>query len=678
VIGRVFDDRYEVIRMVGSGGMADVYLAKDRVLGRKVALKVLSSRLTSDSEFVERFRREASAAASLNHPNIVQVYDKGEAEGTYYIAMEFLEGRSLKDLIVKYAPLELDLIISISRQIVEALRYVHRRDIIHRDIKPQNIIIDDEGRVKVTDFGIALSIGGAASLTEAGTSIGTAQYLSPEQAQGQTVEAASDLYSLGVVMYEMATGRLPFDGENSVGIAMQHVNDAPVPPRDVVPDIPENLEMVILRALTKRPAERYLTAQAMLDDIWKVHEGKAVEPPRAFTDEGTRRFESAESPSESESGSGAGGWSPPAAGRVSDAGDDSQAGEPLPDEFYGRPPNKRAWLLWGAVGVLLLALIITALAIWAWGGPAELGVVPNVIGMTLGDAEDTLADAGFKMVNDGEQASADVPEGRVADQKPDEGMTMSKGDSVHIWVSSGQGRVIVTDVVGWDRYEAIDELEALGLVVLVEEEPVDETDKINYVQRQEPAGGSEVEAESTVTIWVGVPANMVLVPSVVGMSQSAAEAALNGVELIAEAVEVDSELPGGTVVAQDPSAGTQVETGSTVVIEVSNAPPSNMVTVPPVAQVGLTEQQAKLLLDQYYLKWKVEYYETNAFPPDIVFQQDPVAGTIVPAGTIVTITVAVEPVTTTLPPTTTTTAPPTTTTVAPTTTTVAPTTTLAP
>ena len=252
LIGRVFDDRYEVVGKLGSGGMADVYLANDRLLGRQVALKILSTRYAHDEQFVERFRREASSAAGLNHPNIVQIYDRGEAEGTYYIAMEYLEGRSLKEIILKYAPLSSDRLIPISVQILEALRFAHRRDVIHRDIKPQNIIIDNDDRVKVTDFGIARA-GSASTMTEAGSILGTAHYLSPEQARGQPVEAASDLYSLGVVMYEMATGKLPFDGDNPVSIAMQHVHEQPTPPGNIAPDIPENLEAVILRSLGKHP-----------------------------------------------------------------------------------------------------------------------------------------------------------------------------------------------------------------------------------------------------------------------------------------------------------------------------------------------------------------------------------------------------------------------------------------
>ncbi len=646
----MFDDRYEVLKRVGSGGMADVYLAKDRLLGRQVALKVLSAQYNNDHEFVERFRREASAAASLNHPNIVQIYDKGQADGTYYIAMEFLPGRSLKDIIVKYAPLDTDLIVSVSRQIVEALRYVHRRDIIHRDIKPQNIIIDNEGRVKVTDFGIARA-GGGTSLTEVGHSIGTAHYLSPEQAQGQAVEAASDLYSLGVVMYEMATGRLPFDADTSVGIAMQHVHDAPVPPSRLVPGIPENLETVILRAMAKHPTERYLTAQAMLDDLWRVQEGKSVDPSPG---QGGGMTPSATTPMHALADTGQGGeWSAQSGRRAAQTSRGPIEDEPLAEEYFGKDSGKKKnWALWGAVAALLVALVVTAVSIYTWGGPGEMGVVPSVVGLSLDEAANKLSDAGFKLDNKGAQASADVAEGLVAHQEPDEGTAMRKGGSVSIWVSSGSGPVTLLSVVGMDRFTAIDKLEALGLKVLVEEEPTDDTTKVNYVQRQEPASGNIVQAGSTVTIWVAVPNNMVLVPRLIGLSRAAAENALYSLGLVPKVTEVDSELPGGTVLTQDPPEGTQVQAGAQVSLEVSNAPVSNMVVVPPVAQVGMTLTQAKALLTQFHLKSTVDYYEI-ADPSlwDKVIQQDPAAGTVVAAGTTIRLTVGKVP-TTTLPPTT--------------------------
>src|ERR687892_584968 len=228
LIGTVFDGRYRIVRKLGAGGMADVYLAEDQELGRRVAIKILNDRHAADDSFIERFRREAKNAAGLSHPNIVSIYDRGEAEGTYYIAMEFLEGRSLKELIVARGPAPVNVAIEYARQILDALRFAPRNGIVHRDIKPHNVIVDAEGRVKVTDFGIARA--GATQMTEVGSIIGTAQYLSPEQARGAPVDQTSDLYSTGIVLYELLTGTVPFTGESPVEIAMKHLQQTPAPP----------------------------------------------------------------------------------------------------------------------------------------------------------------------------------------------------------------------------------------------------------------------------------------------------------------------------------------------------------------------------------------------------------------------------------------------------------------
>src|ERR687888_1836967 len=255
LIDTLFDGRYKIVRKLGSGGMANVYLAEDQELGRRVAIKILNDRHAGDEQFVERFRREAKNAAGLSHPNIVSIYDRGEAEGTYYIAMEYLDGRSLKELILSRGPAPVHVTIDYTRQILAALRFAHRHGIVHRDIKPHNVLVDAEGRLKVTDFGIARS--GPSQMTEVGSIIGTAQYLSPEQARGAGVDHTSDIYSVGIVLYEMLTGTVPFTGETPLEIAMKHLSSVPQPPSEIRPEIPRDLDLIVIRALAKDPRDRY-------------------------------------------------------------------------------------------------------------------------------------------------------------------------------------------------------------------------------------------------------------------------------------------------------------------------------------------------------------------------------------------------------------------------------------
>lgn len=641
MIGRVFDDRYEVIKKLGSGGMADVFLAQDKLLGREVALKILSSRYAHDEQFIERFRREASSAASLNHPNIVQIYDRGEAEDTYYIAMEYLEGRSLKEIILKYAPLSPDLVVSVSVQILEALRFAHRRDVIHRDIKPQNIIVDNEGRVKVTDFGIARA-GSASTMTEAGSILGTAHYLSPEQAQGQPVEAASDLYSLGVVMYEMVTGRLPYDGDNPVTIAMQHVHEVPVPPRHVAPELPENLEAVILRSLGKKPTDRYLTAQAFLDDLRRVQQGKDVSAPIAFVEEATQVL------------------TPAAAAAYNQQ---TQIRRRLPSEERPLPvyddelPRRHNVWPWVLVLILILALAGGAYAIfsaWDTGGTTDMAVVPSLVGLNEDQASAKLKDAELKLKVEGTQPSADVDEGNVARQEPEEGTKLAKGESVSVWLSSGKGKVVVPDVVGKTQVDATAALMDKGLKVVPKSEPNKDAEP-GTVLRQNPGGDTEVDAGTSVTIVVATPTNTVAVPRVIDQNVDAAKALLESMKLVVETELVDSDKTGGTVVDQDPKEGQEVQPGDTVTLFVSNAPLPTTVKVPPV--VGMTRAAAVARLATFSLRATITYQDTPDYAPNMVIEQNPTAGVEVEKNSSVTILVSREP-----PSTTTTTAPPTTTT----------------
>src|SRR5438128_9329486 len=276
LINTLFHGRYRILRKLGTGGMANVYLAEDQELGRRVAIKILNERHAEDEQFVERSRREAKNAAGLSHPNIVSIYDRGEAEATSYSAMEYLEGRTLKELIVARGPTPIPVAIDYSRQILAALSFAHRNGIVHRDIKPHNVVVGPDGRLKVTDFGIARS--GTSQMTEAGSIIGTAQYLSPEQARGAPVDETSDLYSVGIVLYEMLTGTVPFTGDTPLEIAMKHLSTVPEPPSAKRREVPEDLDLVVLRALAKEPADRYQSAEEMDADLERVQRGAAVSP----------------------------------------------------------------------------------------------------------------------------------------------------------------------------------------------------------------------------------------------------------------------------------------------------------------------------------------------------------------------------------------------------------------
>src|SRR5262245_28919503 len=356
LINTLFDGRYRIVRKLGSGGMANVYLAEDEDLGRRVAIKILNERYANDDLFIERFRREAKSAAALSHPNIVSVYDRGEAEGTYYIAMEVIEGRSLKELIMTRGPLPIEEALAYTHEILEALRFAHRHGIIHRDIKPHNILIGE--RLKVTDFGIARA--GASQMTEAGSIMGTAQYLSPEQARGAPVTASSDLYSVGIVLYEMLTGKVPFTGDSAIEIAMKHLNDAPKPPSKIRPEIPEELDQVVLRALAKNPEDRYQTAEEFSEDLHRVEAGLPLAPETS--EAATALLAGAAIPLATDGSTevlaGTAVTQPqgppvPAAARTP---------PPPYGGYYDEPPRKRRrWLPW-----LIVALLLAAAGVAGW------------------------------------------------------------------------------------------------------------------------------------------------------------------------------------------------------------------------------------------------------------------------------------------------------------------------
>ncbi len=429
MIGRTFDKRYVIKRKLGSGGMADVFLAEDQELGRRVALKLLDDRHAADEQFVERFRREAQSAAGLNHPSIVSIFDRGYAEGTYYIAMEYLDGRTLKELLVRNGPTPIPIAIDYARQILGALSFAHRNGIVHRDIKPHNIVVGGDGRLKVTDFGIARS--GASQMTEAGSIVGTAQYLSPEQARGAPVDPRSDLYSLGIVLYEMLTGNVPFTGDTPVEIAMKHLSQVPEPPSELRPDVPHALDAVVMRALAKDPDQRYGSAEEMDADLARAARGLAVSS------------ETEDAMTQVLSGAGIATAATmvqrPRTGVVAPPAPPVYR-SPQPYYEYEEPPRGRSFWPW----LLALGLILAGAA----GGyylyekvqdqlnNSKPIAVPDVVLLQRALAAQHLRDAGFvpKVVT---ASSTTVNKGQVSDENPSGGSRAVKGSTVVITVSTG-------------------------------------------------------------------------------------------------------------------------------------------------------------------------------------------------------------------------------------------------
>ncbi|MFM9126328.1 MAG: Stk1 family PASTA domain-containing Ser/Thr kinase, partial [Solirubrobacterales bacterium] len=397
----MIDGRYRIERRIGSGGMADVYLASDLQLGREVAVKILHRRFAQDPEFVERFRREASNAAGLQHQHIVSVYDRGEWDGTYYIAMEYLQGRSLKQIIQDYGPLDPALAADLASQILRAERFAHRRGVVHRDIKPHNVIVDDDGLATVTDFGIARA--GASDMTQTGSIMGTAQYLSPEQAQGQPVGPGSDLYSTGVVLYEMATGSLPFDGESAVAIAMKQVGEQPPAPRAVNPAVPPALEAVILKALEKDPARRFASADEFIAALEAAQQG-------VFPDTAQVAVPVATPVAAGQTQAGMSGAALAASGQEQGDGED------------GGP--SRRWWIFVAAGVVAAATVIALLLILR----APQVTVPSVVGSQEAEAQAVLEKAGFD--TESQRRQSDSPRGQVIAQDPAGGDKAGRGSTV--------------------------------------------------------------------------------------------------------------------------------------------------------------------------------------------------------------------------------------------------------
>jgi beta-lactam-binding protein with PASTA domain/tRNA A-37 threonylcarbamoyl transferase component Bud32 len=603
---QTYGGRYAVIERVGVGGMAEVYRARDELLGREVAVKVLSERHSSDSSFVERFKREAQAAANLNHPNIVSLYDYGSEGTTNFIVMEFIDGDSLGELITQEAPLLPERAAEIAGDVAKALERAHNAGLVHRDIKPNNIMLTSTGQTKVTDFGIVRALGGETEqqMTQTGMVIGTAAYLSPEQAQGNPVDARSDVYALGIVLYEMLTGTTPFTGDTPLAVAYKHVREAPEPPSSKNPDVPEDLDAITMKALAKNPENRYSSATEMREDLERFTAGQRVHatPLLGETMAATAIASGTQVMRQTEVF----------------AGDDEEPGR-----------SRAGWYVVIALLILgLFGLVAYLIANNMFGG-GELVRVPDVVGMTEDEATEELEAAGFSVEVDERPSEKD--EGEVIKQDPKARERLEEGETVTIIVSSGVRQVEVPDVEGLKLNEARELIEAEGLKVEITPIASDEFEE-NEVISQSPPAGTEVDVDSTVDLEVSSGPEAVLVPDVINQSQDSAVAELDRVGLVASVeTQPSNDVEEGLVIAQDPDPGTEVDPGDEVVILVSEGPePQPMPNV--IGQDG-GEAEAMLESEPYLLNVSVE--ETvcpGAVPPGEVCEQEPAEGTEVEPG----------------------------------------------
>lgn len=546
-------DRYELNQQLGAGGMAEVYLGRDRVLGRTVAVKTLLAQYAGDAHFIERFRREAQHAAALNHPNVVSVYDTGSDNGTYFIVMEYVDGRTLRDIIREEGPLLPERVAEIAADVCSGLAFAHGHDIIHRDVKPANIMITSSGGVKVADFGIARAASGD-TVTQTAMVLGTAQYFSPEQAQSQPVDARSDLYALGVVMYEMLTRQVPFTGSSPVAIAYKHVKEEATLPSRINPDVPPDMEAIVMKAMAKNPANRYQNAQEMREDLLRALHGRPVEATPVLTD---------------------------VTGVIELAGDDTVVVDRSRVSAPRRPPPTESERR-RRTGIILLSVIIAAIlgvAGWALagilGGPS-LGTVPDVRGEPLNVAQQRLEADGFRVRIGPGVFSAEFEEGTVAAQDPPPGERLEEGELVTLTQSRGEELVTVPDVVGETQSRACKLIEDAGLEGCVPSQASSSSVPVGRVISQSPDADTRVTPDRTVVVVVSSGPQSVRVPNVVGLREDDARRILENdgfdVQVIREPQSPECEEEAGRVCRQDPEAGETVEEGSTVTIHVAEEP----------------------------------------------------------------------------------------------------------
>lgn len=633
-MSKLLAGRYELIEKIGEGGMAVVYKAKDRLLNRYVAIKILRPEFTQDEQFLDSFKRESQAAAGLQHPNIVSIYDVGRTGNINFIVMELVDGRPLSDFIKENGHLDYKTTIDIAKQVASALAIAHKHQIIHRDVKPHNIMITSDGVAKLTDFGIARAVSNATMVADTSKIIGSVHYFSPEQARGAYVDERSDIYSLGIVMFEMLTGRVPFDGETPVEVALKHINEDVPSPAKLVPGIPPALDKVVLKATDKYQTERYKSADEMLEALKNVEFVTQMVGDRVFageTDNKPRRDESLVAPVMSS--------------RREDRDQEMVIAPANPRKPKARPDDKKKKkraIIIGVAAAAILALFGILFVSGVIGGGSKEVTVPDVKGMSYSEAKEVLEAKGLKIEKADEPiASQKIEKGKIVSQTPSKNSKVKKGRTVRVILSAGNTELKVPDLKGLSYKEAKTLLSEMGLQISKGDEVDSDSVAEGLIASQYPSAKTKVDKGDIITVNISKGKKDAVIPKLVGTtftSESDVSATLSkyGYKLGKVSYEESYETP-GTIIKQSPDAGTTAEKNTTVDIVISKA--KSKATVPNLN--GMTYDQAESALQSLgFSVGRVTEEENNGFTAGTVFKQYPAANSEYQTGSTVDIWIA--------------------------------------